>query len=135
MYLFVIGSLGLVAACAGPELVDSTDAMADDRIVETRREAPDRAREVRADAVQTLSDMLLRVPQLAVYETARGTDVFLRGRRPAFVIDGMPVGGYYDAVMLVPVQDIRRVDVLTSIQATQLLGARGRNGAVSITTR
>ena len=121
----------LLAGCATTEPSDFP-------VDEDRRTAPDRAGDVTVDrmTVNTLADVLVRSPGVMVLERAGGVDVRVRGRRPAYAVDGMIVAySYPEIAMLVPVDDIHRVDVLNGIEATARYGSRGGRGVIEITTR
>lgn len=91
--------------------------------------------EVDVTQVQTLADLLVRLPGVSVFERGGFTEVTVRGRRPAYAVDGLIIGySYSDAANVVIVQDIARVDVANAIEATALYGSRGANGVIEITT-
>lgn len=81
----------------------------------------------------------------------RGSNSFLGGTEPLYVIDGVPfnnsssnatpasIGGdekqTLNALSFINVNDIESIDVLKDASATAIYGSRGANGVVLITTR
>jgi len=77
----------------------------------------------------------------------RGTNSFLGGTQPLYIIDGLPVdpledaqgnggsGGAQNSLSFLNPNDIEKVEVLKDAAATAVYGARGANGVVLITTK
>lgn len=92
---------------------------------------------------QSLVDYLRRHPSVRVIGTGEDVQVFVRGIdtligeiEPLFVVDGSLVGeSYAEANRIVDVNDIKSVNVLNAIDATNQYGLRGSRGAVVIKTK
>lgn len=88
----------------------------------------------------TLIDHLRKVPGIMISGsgpdasiTIRGVSSFLGSSEPLFVLDGQPLtGGLRAAVELVPVQDIKSINVLKNAGDTGIYGVRGANGVIEI---
>ncbi|PTX61734.1 TonB-linked SusC/RagA family outer membrane protein [Kordia periserrulae] len=77
----------------------------------------------------------------------RGTNSFLGGTQPLYIVDGLPVDPLEDAqgngasgqsqnsLSFLNPNDIEKVEVLKDAAATAVYGARGANGVVLITTK
>ncbi|WP_438964817.1 TonB-dependent receptor plug domain-containing protein, partial [Winogradskyella sp.] len=77
----------------------------------------------------------------------RGTNSFLGGTQPLYIVDGLPVDPVQDAqgnfnsgasqnsLSFLNPNDIEKVEVLKDAAATAVYGARGANGVVLITTK
>lgn len=91
---------------------------------------------------QTLADMLARIPGVQVVELPggnvsvriRGTNSFMGGEEPLWVIDGMVVttGGGLDGINP---STIESVTVLKDAGSTAIYGSRGANGVILIKTK
>ncbi len=98
------------------------------------REAPNRSGIVVNNPL-SLADFLIRVPGVFVDERFGTTRVLIRGQRPLYVINGMPIGrSYWEANNLVHPNDIKTVEVLRGIDATTRFGSLGGGGAIVIYT-
>ena len=85
---------------------------------------------------QTLADFLVYVPGVFVDDRYGNADVFIRGGRPLYVIDGVRMGHIYvQANNAVSIYDIASVEVLKSPAETMIYGSDGGNGVVLIRTR
>ncbi|GAA4818076.1 TonB-dependent receptor [Litoribaculum gwangyangense] len=77
----------------------------------------------------------------------RGTNSFLGGTQPLYIVDGLPVDSVEDAqgnagagasqnsLSFLNPNDIEKIEVLKDAAATAVYGARGANGVVLITTK
>ncbi|WP_242118631.1 SusC/RagA family TonB-linked outer membrane protein [Aestuariivivens sediminicola] len=77
----------------------------------------------------------------------RGTNSFLGGTQPLYIIDGLPVdpvedaqgntgaGASQNSLSFLNPNDIEKIEVLKDAAATAVYGARGANGVVLITTK
>ncbi|WP_438988715.1 SusC/RagA family TonB-linked outer membrane protein [Polaribacter sp.] len=77
----------------------------------------------------------------------RGTNSFLGGTQPLYIVDGLPVdpiedaqgnggaGGAQNSLSFLNPNDIEKVEILKDAAATAVYGARGANGVVLITTK
>lgn len=77
----------------------------------------------------------------------RGTNSFLGGTQPLYVIDGMPIdpvsdaqgnngsGAAQNSLAFLNPNDIDKIEILKDAAATAVYGARGANGVVLITTK
>lgn len=86
-------------------------------------------------ANRTLADFLVRAPGMYVSGSGPNARVLLRGRRPLYVFDGVPVGhSYREADALFVPTDVEAVEVLTGPEATLRFGRRAAHGAVVVST-
>lgn len=77
----------------------------------------------------------------------RGTNSFLGGTQPLYIVDGLPVDPVQDAqgnfnagasqnsLNFLNPNDIEKIEVLKDAAATAIYGARGANGVILITTK
>ncbi|NVJ89076.1 MAG: SusC/RagA family TonB-linked outer membrane protein, partial [Flavobacteriaceae bacterium] len=77
----------------------------------------------------------------------RGTNSFLGGTQPLYIVDGLPVdpvedaqgnggsGNAQNSLSFLNPNDIEKVEILKDAAATAVYGARGANGVVLITTK
>ncbi|WP_242084842.1 SusC/RagA family TonB-linked outer membrane protein [Aestuariivivens sediminis] len=77
----------------------------------------------------------------------RGTNSFLGGTQPLYIVDGLPVdpvedaqgntgaGASQNSLSFLNPNDIEKIEVLKDAAATAVYGARGANGVVLITTK
>lgn len=77
----------------------------------------------------------------------RGTNSFLGGTQPLYIVDGLPIDPVQDAqgnggsgsaqnsLSFLNPNDIEKVEILKDAAATAVYGARGANGVVLITTK
>ncbi len=122
--LALIFSLVLVACGAPREVQQQDEELTDTRMTQT------------VDYAQNLADFLVRAPGVFLDDRGGGTVVLLRGQRPLFVLDGIPIGySYYEANSLVNAQDISSIEVLTGVDASARYGLQGANGVIVIHTR
>jgi TonB-dependent SusC/RagA subfamily outer membrane receptor len=90
----------------------------------------------------TLARMLAKIPGVMVTDLAgggvsvriRGTNSFLAGLEPLYVIDGMVVGSGGGAFGINP-STIESVTVLKDAGSTAIYGSRGANGVILIKTK
>lgn len=91
---------------------------------------------------RTLAEMLAKIPGVVVADLAgggvsvriRGTNSFLGGQEPLYVIDGMVVGSGGGAFGINP-STIESVTVLKDAGSTAIYGSRGANGVILIKTK
>ena len=77
----------------------------------------------------------------------RGTNSFLGGTQPLYIVDGLPVdpvedaqgnggsGAAQNSLSFLNPNDIEKIEVLKDAAATAVYGARGANGVILITTK
>lgn len=77
----------------------------------------------------------------------RGTNSFLGGTQPLYIVDGLPIDPVQDAqgngnagqaqnsLSFLNPNDIEKIEVLKDAAATSVYGARGANGVILITTK
>ncbi len=83
----------------------------------------------------SLTSLLLNAPGVYVDEAGLNTRVYIRGRKPLFVVDGIQVGyNYQDVLIMVDVNSIAAVEILKSPSETFMYGGRGTNGVIVIHT-
>ncbi|MEM1325305.1 MAG: TonB-dependent receptor plug domain-containing protein [Bacteroidota bacterium] len=102
----------------------------------TSSESPNEPRPIQVNNAQTLADLFVRLPGVFVDERGGIPEVYIRGNRPLFVVDGVQVGfSYRDVDTAVNVQDVASVEVLRSVSETVIYGRQGSNGVIVIRTR
>ncbi len=66
----------------------------------------------------------------------RGTNSFMGGTEPLYIVDGMPVlHRTGNGLSWLNTQDIKKIEIIKDIDGKALYGARGANGVVLITTK
>ncbi|MEZ4953162.1 MAG: TonB-dependent receptor plug domain-containing protein [Saprospiraceae bacterium] len=79
----------------------------------------------------SLTSMLLNVPGVRVEEAGMNTKVYLRGRRPLFVVDGVQIGyNFADVLSMVDVNSVAAIEVLKDPSETFMYGRMGANGVI-----
>ena len=92
-------------------------------------------REVVVPYAQSLADYLVQIPGVFVDDRTYPPTVTVRGGRPLFVVDGVPVGNSYaSAANIVNPIDIRSVEVLKNPAETIIYGRRAAHGVILIRT-
>ncbi len=84
------------------------------------------------NAINSLTGKIAGLSIGASPEILRAPQVFLRGGRPLYVIDGLPINS--DTWNISP-DDIESIDVLKGPSGTALYGFRAQNGAIIIKTK
>lgn len=91
---------------------------------------------------KTLSKMLSQLPGVQVTENGgelrvriRGTNSFLGGQDPLYVIDGMVVQISGAGLAGINPNTIKSITVLKDAGSTAIYGSRGANGVIMITTK
>ena len=96
-----------------------------------------------ADSVfRTVGDMLLRIPGVRVFEQPggrlsvriRGTNSFMSGEEPLWVLDGMAIASGAGLAGINP-NVIESITVLKDPGETAIFGTRGANGVILIKTK
>ena len=96
------------------------------------------------NAVLSLANYLRRVPGISISGSGDNARVYIRGGiasdgrtgEPLFVLDGVPIGDSYSAVVnQVAVNDIDKISVLKDISASSMYGVQGQNGVILIKTK
>lgn len=90
----------------------------------------------------TLGEMLMKIPGVRVFEgrggsvsvRIRGTNSFLGGEEPLWVLDGMPVNSGAGLAGISP-NAIESLTVLKDPGETAIFGMRGANGVILVRTR
>lgn len=83
----------------------------------------------------SLTSMLLNVPGVRVEDAGMNTKVYLRGRRPLFVIDGVQIGyNFADVLSMVDINSVAAIEVLRDPSETFMYGRMGANGVIVIHT-
>lgn len=91
---------------------------------------------------RTVAEMLLRIPGVRVFEQPggrlsvriRGTNSFLAGEEPLWVLDGMAITSGAGLAGINP-NVIESITVLKDPGETAVFGARGANGVILIKTK
>ena len=67
----------------------------------------------------------------------RGSNTFMGGEEPLFVIDGMPINSSSAESALAGInpRDVARIEVLKDAGETSIYGSRGANGVILISTK
>ena len=78
---------------------------------------------------------ILDLPGGGISIRIRGTNSFMAGTEPLYVVDGMPVLLSGQGLTWLNTKDIKKIEVIKDIDARALYGARGANGVVLITTK
>ena len=86
-------------------------------------------------------------PGAGISIAIRGTNSFLGGTQPLYIVDGLPVdpiedargnsggGAAQNSLSFLNPNDIEKIEVLKDAAATAVYGARGANGVILITTK
>lgn len=83
----------------------------------------------------SLTSMLLTIPGVRVEDAGMDTKVYLRGRRPLFVVDGVQIGyNFAEVASIVDVNFVAAVEVLKDPSETFRYGRMGANGVIVIHT-
>lgn len=140
-------ALLLAGGCKSSETTSETSEQESQSALEEIAEQQIRDQErgrpgVDIDPSRPLIDHLRRFPSLIILNRASGYDVRMRGNRSIsqqdlvlFVINNTPVGQSYDnTASMISMENVARIDVLSSGFAQQRYGERGMFGAVVITT-
>jgi TonB-dependent SusC/RagA subfamily outer membrane receptor len=95
----------------------------------------DEPRTVQVNNAMQLTDLFVRLPGVFVDERGGVPEVYIRGRRPLFVVDGVQIGNNYRSVEnAVNVNDVASVEVLRNLSETAIYGQQGSNGVILIKT-
>ena len=99
---------------------------------------------MRANSPRTVADMLVgRFPGVEVRQLPNGSaSIRIRGSRsfrsneePLIVVDGIPQHGGSQSLMDLNPRDVESIEVLKDAAATAVLGSRGANGVIHVSTR
>ena len=83
-----------------------------------------------------LAQLLEGIAGVYVRYDGGNIQVLVRGGRPLFVVDNVPLGYNYESVNnLVNVHDIDHIEVLKNMSETALYGYRARHGVIHIHTK
>lgn len=89
---------------------------------------------IQVDHPVSLTNLLLQAPGVLV-EEGINPRVFIRGRQPLFVLDGMQVGfNYGDILRMVDINTVAAVEILRNPSETFMYGRNGSNGVIVIHT-
>lgn len=91
----------------------------------------------------TLVEMLAKVPGVfavglpggGIRVRIRGSNSFLAGEEPLFLLDGMPVAAGGEGLAGISPTTIESITVLKDAGATAIYGSRGANGVILIKTK
>lgn len=128
---FAIFSLFLLARCGTPNATSNRTDLSNANDIEN----PDQS--------ISLVDHLRRVPGVQVNGEGLNATIRIRGAsslysstEPLFVLNGQPMaGGLREAIQMIPVQEIKTINVLKNASETGIYGVRGANGIIEITLK
>ena len=126
LYISLIIGFLVVTSCATNQ--ELTDSESRDPRIEGRQE-------LALSNALSLADYLARLPGVFVDDRTYPPTVSIRGGRPLFVVDGVPVGNTYaSAANIVNPFDIHSVRVLKDPTDTVIYGRRAAHGVILIRT-
>ena len=121
LYIGVFGLFIFLSACSSSRPANGKKTFPDHTIIQVHHPV-------------SLTNLLLQAPGVIVEEGVNPR-VYIRGRNPLFVLDGVQMGfNYGDILRLVDINTVAAVEILRNPTETFMYGRNGANGVIVIHT-